>query len=294
MTKKTSWPKIKFREKGPKIPPDSLGYLGFGWELHYHDFLHRWNGGIPEPDCFQIKGLDGKPAVARIKYFHGIYGELDERDLRMAVYDSWNDLPRGSLPIAAVDIEGGDWDLCTLLTFTWTDRHNKIYLLANPHDCGPFDPDDLSQLQLVASSLPQFMKQLYPRDYFHYRTWFQLPIASAELGMIGKLLIENGVDDWNDEFNALETNGAGRAHSPDPGCAVWLAHPTSALGGTKAPTKVSKDCSVLAIDAYRWNHDNAIKHIRKILKKSKLDRGLKILGVTAAGSAADSFDEFDD
>ncbi len=54
----------------------------------------------------------------------------------MVVYHTWDDLPRGTLPIATVEIDGSDCDLCTLLTFTWTERHNKIFLLANPHDCG--------------------------------------------------------------------------------------------------------------------------------------------------------------
>ena len=295
MAKKVAWPKIKFREKGPKVPAGGFGYLGFGWELHYYDFLHRWNGGVPEPDCFQIKGLDNGPAVARVKYFHGIYDDrLDKRDLRLAVYNTWNDLPRGSLPIATVDIEGGDWDLCTLLTFTWTDRCNKIYLLANPHECGPDDPDDLSELQLVASSLPQFMKQLQPSSYFYYRTWFQLPVPVSELRAVGERLVENGVQDWNGAFSNIESTGAGRAYNSKPGFAVWLASPNSSLDGAKAPAKVSKECSILAIDAHRWNHDDAIKHVRKILKKSKLDNGLKTLGVTSAEFSRTEVACFDD
>ncbi len=287
MTKKASWPKIKFLDKGPKVPAGRFQRLGFGWELHYYDFLHRWNGGIPDPGCFQVKLFNEEPAVAKVKYFHGIYDDRpDHRDLRHTVYHTWNELPRGALPIATIDIEDDDWDLCTLLTFTWTDRCNKIYLLANPHDCGPFDPDDLSQLQLVASSLPQFLKQLKPLEYFYYRTWFQLSIPPSELGIVGKLLLENGVEDWNDEFMNIDTSGLGKAYNSDPQFFVWMARPNIDLGGVKAPAKVSKDCSLLAIDAHRWNHDSAIRYVRNILKTLKLDREMKKLGETSTESGS--------
>lgn len=281
MSQKTQWPKVKWREKGPKIPAGGYHGLGFGWELHYYDFLHRWNGGIPSPDCFKVKKWSDEYSLARVQYFHGIYNDgTAYRDLRRAVYHTWNYLPRGSLPIASVDIEGDEWDLCTLLTFTWTDRYNKIYLLANPHDCGPHDPDDLSRLQLVANSLPQFLKQLKPYDYFNYRMWFQLSVPSSELTGIGALLTENGVEDWNNEFPEIEQTGCASAFNEEPRYTIWLGAPNSKRDGIKPPVKAAKDCSIMAIDAYRWNHDEALKHIMKLLKPLHLQRKIKKLGET--------------
>ena len=269
MAKETQWPKIKYLDKGPDIAAGGFDRLGFGWELHYFDFLHRWNGGAPNPDCFKVKNWSDELTVARVKYFHGIYDDCsDHRDLRHTVYHTWNELPRGALPIATVDIEEDDWDLCTLLTFTWTERCNKIYLLANLHDCGPHDPDDLSNLQLVANSLPQFLKQLKSYDHFFYRTWFQISIPPSELETVGKALIENGVEDWNDEFPEINISGCAKAYNSDPGFGIWLAHPNSKLDGVRSPAKISNECSILAI------------HVRVILKGIKLDRKLKKLGET--------------
>ena len=216
--------------------------------------------------------------VARVEYFYGIYDNgIDHRDLRQAVYHTWNQLPRGALPIASINIEEDDWDLCTLLTFTWTDRCNKIYLLANLHDCGPHDPDDLSRLQLVATSLPQFLKQLQPYDYFYNRIWFQLSVPHSELTAIGESFAKHG-DDLNSELPEIYRAGSGRAFIEKPGFSIWLAAPNAKLDGMKAPAKVPGDCSILAIDAFRWNHSIALKHVRKLLKPLNLDRKIKKLG----------------
>ncbi len=278
MANKTQWPKIKWREKGPKIAAGGYNRLGFGWELQYFDFLHRWNGGIPNPDCFKVKNWRDEFTIARVEYFYGVYDNgTDHRDLRNAVYHTWNELPRGALPIASIQIVDGDWDLCTLLTFSC----NKIYLLANPHDCGPYDPDDLSRLQLVANSLPQFLKQLQPYENFHSRIWFQLSVPRTELAGIGESFTQNGVEDWNNQFPGIDRNGIARAFNEEPRFTIWLAAPNSELDGKKPPARIANDCSILAIDAYRWDHADALKHVQKLLKPLKLDRKIKKIGETS-------------
>ena len=282
MGKKTSWPKIQWREKGPRVAAGGYEKLGFGWELHYYDFLHRWNGGVPNPNCFKVRNWNGEHVVARVEYFHGIYDkDADHRDLRHAVYHTRDDLPRGALPIASINIEEDDWDLCTLLTFTWTDRINKIYLLANLHDCGPYDPDDLSRLQLVATSLPSFLKQLAPIEHFKNRNWFQLSVPPSELGGIVEFLVQNGIEDFIDEVSDFDRTRHAQAFLDDPGFSMWLSAPTSKLDGIKAPKKVDKDSSILAIDAYRWHQPEALKQVRELLKPIKLDRKIKKLGESA-------------
>ncbi len=69
MAKKVTWPRIKFREKGPKAPSGGFRHLGFGRELHYHDFLSRWNGGVPEPDCFQVRNWNDELALRELNTF---------------------------------------------------------------------------------------------------------------------------------------------------------------------------------------------------------------------------------
>ena len=283
MAKKNQMPTIKWREKAPKVAASDLDGFGFPAKFHYRDFLHRWNGGTPSSNWFKVKNWNDEETVARVEYFHGLYDNwTDPRDLRFNLYHTRDDLPRGAIPIATVDTEEDEWDLCTLLTFTWTDRYNKIYWLANPHDCGPYDPDDLSCLQLVANSLPQFLKLLKPYDHFFYRTWFQLAVAPAELANVGAALTKNGVVDWKDEFPKIDQTGSATAYNSSPDFVISLAYPNSKLGEIKPPVKPAKEFSILAIDSYRWNRADAVKHVRKLLKPLKLDRKLKRLGETPA------------
>jgi hypothetical protein len=279
LAKKINWPKLKFLEKGLKVPAGGFDRLGFGWELHYYDFLHRWNGGVPSPDCFKVKNWNGEPTIARVRHFHGIDPEHADRDLRHAVYHTWNDLPRGSLPIASIGIEEDDWDLCTLLTFTWTDRYNKIYLLANLHDCGPYDPDDLSRLQLISNSLPQFLKRLRPYDDLKYRAWFQLPTMASELESVAQSLRDGGFDDFG-EFAKIETRHSVEFYSDDQRFTIWLTTPNASIRQIPAPKNASNESCLLAIDAFQWNHVDATKHVKSQLRPLRLDRKLKKLGET--------------
>jgi hypothetical protein len=281
LAKKTTWPKINFREKGPKVPAGGFQKLGFGWELHYYDFLRRWNGGVPSPDCFKVENWDDEYTVARVKYFHGIYDEsADYRDLRHAVYHTWDYLPRGTIPIAAVEIEDSDWDLCILITFAWTERCNKIYLLANPHDCGPYDPDDLSRLQPIASTLPQFMKLLQPFDELKYRTWFGLDIPANDLQRVVESLNENGFDDFGQYTDAKSLRSV-EFHHDDMNFTVWLASSHSKIFGVGLPNEIPNESFILAIDAFAWNQAKASNNLRSMLKPLKLDRRLRKLGKTS-------------
>ncbi len=281
--KKPAWPKIRFREKGRPKPSGGVGYPGFGWELHFYDFLQRWNGGVPLLDSFKVKNCHDQYTVARVKYFFGISDRDDERDLRNVVYYSWNDLPRGAIPIAQIDIEEDEWDRCLLLTFGWGDNYNKIYLLAHLHDCGPYDPDDLSELQYVARSLPEFMKKLESHDALYFRTWFQLPVPFAEIRPVADAILNTGLEDWGG-FSELESDECVQAYSEDPKYTLWCAKPGVTLDGIAAPKKMPKDSCAFAIDAFQWNHTAALRHVKSALKPLKLDRKLKKVGVTAVTS----------
>ena len=285
MVKKPSWPRMKFREKGPPKPDGGIPYLGFLRELHFFDFLHRWNGGVPLLDCFKVERRDGEFVVARIKYFFSISDRHHQTDLRDAVFGCWEDLPRAAIPIAQVDIEGDDWDRCLLLTFRWGDNRNKIYLLANPHDCGPYDPDDVSRLKYLARSLPQFVRNLNSFDHFCYRTWFQLAVPATSLPDVAYAFLSNGFEDYGG-LSEIADSPCGEARAAEPQCTVWCAKPDSILAGVRSPKRVAKDCSVLAIDAFRWNHAAALLKVKAVLKELKLGRSLKKIGETAIISTA--------
>ncbi|MGN6543794.1 MAG: hypothetical protein ACTHK7_02010 [Aureliella sp.] len=277
--RKVAWPKFKFLETGPKLK-GPFPSLGFGWELDYYHFLHRWNGGVPLADSFKVKSWRGEDTVARVRYFYGISQDrADGRDLRDAVYFDWDALPRGALPIAALNIEEDDWDLCTLLTFRWGDHFNRLYLLADLHEGGPYDPDDRSRLQLVATSLPQFMKSLRPNEYFVYRTWFQIPVPAEELENVAAAFLESDFEDYYG-FTDIADSQCGQARHDELNFDVWLAHSNAKIRDIASPKKVAKDSCILAIDAFRWQHPTAQKQVAAILKPLGLDRKLKKLGET--------------
>jgi hypothetical protein len=248
--------------------------------MDYYDFLHRWNGGVPLADSFKVKSWSGSDTVARVKYFYGLSEDRSSsRDFRNAVYFDWDSLPRGALPIATIDIEEDEWDLCTLLTFRWGENYNRIFLLANLHDCGPYNPDDLSRLQFVASSLPQFMKSLQPLEYYRYRTWFQLSIPADELQAVADAILESGFEDY-DGFDEIDDSECAHASDPDSNISVWLANSNSKIDSISSPAKIERDSCILAIDAFRWQHPDATKRIVKILKPLGMNRKLRKLGDT--------------
>ena len=276
MAKKLAFPKIKFHNSGQKTDG---GGLGFGWELEYYHFLQRWNGGVPTPNCFKTKTFNDEFTVAAVKRFYGVHNEkASPHDLRQVVYQTWNDLPRGSIPIAEIEIEDTEWDLCILLTFTWTERINKIYMLANPHDCGPFDPDDLSELILVANSLPTFLNSLKPREYFCYRSWYELPVPASELQPVANLLMSNGVEDLWGHLTSVPERHCSLGRHPTDNYSVWLARPNTSIRDIGPPKKINSEHSILAIDTYRWVQADAEKSIKTALKSLGLGRKLKKIG----------------
>ena len=283
LVRKPSWPKFKFLGTGPKLKGD-FPNLGFGWELDFYDFLHRWNGGVPLADSFKVKSWRGDDTVARVRHFYGISEDRsDERDLRNAVYFNWDSLPRAAIPIAAINIEEDEWDLCMLLTFRWGENYNRIFMIGNLHDCGPYNPDDLSRLQFVATSLPQFMKSLQPHEYYRYRTWFQLSIPANELQTVADAILDSGFEDYNG-FEEIDDSRCAHASDPDTNISIWLSNSNSKIENISAPAKIDRDSCILAIDAFRWQHPNTTKRIAEILKPLGLLRKLKKLGDTPTKS----------
>ena len=144
----------------------------------------------------------------------------------------------------------------------------------------PYDPDDFSRLQFVASSLPQFMKSLQPFEYYRYRTWFQLSVPADELQAVADAILESGFEDY-DGFDEIDDSECAYASDPDSNISVWLANSTtSKINSISAPAKIERDSCILAIDAFRWQHPSAAKRMVEILKPLGMNRKLSKLGDT--------------
>ena len=157
---------------------------------------------------------------------------------------------------------------------------NKVYLLANPHDFGPSDPDDLAELHLVANSLPTFLKSLKPYEHFYFRTWFELPVEEEQLNAVAEHLAGAKDGDWRFAPSAISEDGITTAFHSEPNFQLWLGTSDGNFDGAKAPKNASTDSCLLAVDANRRDFPNALKHLKKLLKPLKLDRKFKKIGET--------------
>ncbi len=259
--------------------------------LDYFEFLKQWNGGTPNENCFKVLNAFGNPTIAEVKAFFGVKEDFGAGDLRNAVYWYWDYLPRCSLPIAEIEIDGDAYDQCLLITFRWGPRYNQVFLLANPHECGPDNPDDLSGLQKISSSLPKFLESLTSREYLHYRAWYRLQVPFDRLQDVANELLRNGIVDSYGHFASIQDRSAGIAYNPEIGFGVWLARPNTQIRNVPAPEQVQSDSSILAIDAYRWNHSNAEKFLKAIVKSLKL-KPLAKIGETRIADVKGLFNPF--
>ncbi|MFO0943209.1 MAG: hypothetical protein U0930_20940 [Pirellulales bacterium] len=264
-----SWPKIAMSNCGKKLSTKELQAVDPCRGLDYFEFLKRWNGGTPKDNWFKVLDVFGKPTLAEVKTFFGVNEDLDSNDLRSAVYWNWDYLPRGTLPIAEVEIDGDEYDQSLLVTFRWGPNYNQVFLLANPHECGPEDPE-LSELQKVSSSLPKFLESLRPREYWLYRAWYKLQVPVDQLKVVAVEFLKNGIVDSYEQFATIQDRSAGIAYYPKIGCGIWLAHSNAQIRNVPAPVRVPSDSCILAIDANRWIHPNAEKFVKTILKSLKL------------------------
>jgi hypothetical protein len=270
LAKKLSWPKISMSNCGKKLSPKELRAVDPCRGLDYFEFLKHWNGGTPNENCFKVLDVFGNPTIAEVKSFFGVNENFGAGDLRSVVYWYWDYLPRRSLPIAEIEIDGDDYDQCLLVTFRWGPLYNQVFLLANPHECGQDNPDELSGLQKISSSLPKFLESLSPREYLHYRAWYKLQVPLDQLKVVADELLKNGLVDPHRHFASIQDRSMGVAYNPKIGFGVWLARSNAQIRKVSAPGHVQTDSCILAIDAYRWNHPDAEKFVKAVLKPLKL------------------------
>jgi len=153
------------------------------------ELLLRRNGGVPDDDTFRLDYKATGTKTTRVREFFGI-GCDDGSIVNIddVILQRWHDLPRGSLPIGEIDLEGWDFDGLTLITFIQGDLVNKVCFFDNPHDCGPMDPDDPGRVTVLAPTLASFMKGLKPNQAFHYREVFRLHAGADSIQSLSQAI----------------------------------------------------------------------------------------------------------
>ncbi|MCE3200953.1 SMI1/KNR4 family protein [Paenibacillus sonchi] len=114
----------------------------------YKGFLQEFNGGRPVPKMFKISDEQG-PDIVRLFFGIGdMYGNLDEN---IKIYE--DRLPIGFVPI------GNDPGGNVICIGTDEEFAGKIYFW--DHEEEPEDPDDMSNVYLLANSFSDFLEQMY-------------------------------------------------------------------------------------------------------------------------------------
>jgi hypothetical protein len=132
--------------------------LGVRLPGEYRGFLKRYNGGVPQPRVFRLRGNDGSRMKREVKRFLAVGGKpsfgqnIDLQSTRTRLHE-WA-LPRRMLAIASVDDEFDVGLLC--LSLSGNDRGCVAYY-------SPFDSSDSSTLP-VAKSLNRFFDLLGKGD----------------------------------------------------------------------------------------------------------------------------------
>lgn len=163
-----SWPKLNLSCSGPKLKIDDLERLPFDISDEHAAFLLWKNGGEPENTWYTRKGQS-----LQIRWFYGIGSEHDLRD---AILEHRDILPRFSVPVARV--ESYDHDVSLLLTFPFDGRkgfreptkgrEKKIWFHWIFEDNLPED-SKLDDVVLAAHSLTALTNALKPEPPNKYK-----------------------------------------------------------------------------------------------------------------------------
>lgn len=281
--RKTAWPKERFLKTGPKLRAADIhnypGHLTDG----LCEFLLWQNGGVPNLDSFVFNGPCGKNTVARVRSFYGFDkgNQEDLTDIAQTVLNHWHDLPRGSVPIGDIEIDGEDFDSCTLLTFLWGDRAEKVYFFDNPHDMGPLDPDKPSRLTQLANNLPQFIKSLQCYEDFHFREVFQLSCDRDGLRNLETALVKAGVEEFEGESVGSRSRKVDRyAEWQKQETIVYLSYGSPTIDWVPLPKKQPSDRCYFAVDVTKWNRTTILAKLKTMLRSVPEWKGVKSVGRT--------------
>jgi cell wall assembly regulator SMI1 len=120
----------------------------------YRDFLLEHNGGVPQPDTFDLL-LAGKPSSSDVRRFLGIGGASQDSLETQRKLDTNHVMPDSLLPIA---YDSGGSVIC--LSVREAD-YGKVYFWDN-QDVDLSDP--YRNVYYVANSFTEFLNSLYHFD----------------------------------------------------------------------------------------------------------------------------------
>ncbi|MEC0714480.1 SMI1/KNR4 family protein [Bacillus haynesii] len=117
----------------------------------YKKFLLQWNGGYPEPNIFNISDEQGKSVL---NVFNSIGDMYDNLEKVIDIYEYR--LPTGFIPIA--DDPAGN----VICLGTKEPYYDKIYFW--DHEEESENPDDMSNMYILADDINEFLDNLYEDD----------------------------------------------------------------------------------------------------------------------------------
>lgn len=279
--KRHAWPKKKFLKTGPKLTEQDLRVYPAQLTKGLGEFLLWQNGGVPDLDTFVFDHPYGKNTVARVRSFQGIslQPENGTGDIAYTILCHWHDLPRGCVPIGDVDIEGRDFEVCTLLTFLHGKRSGRVYFFDNPHDCGPLDPDDSSRLTLLAKTLPSFVKSLRCHENYLFREVFRLSCSRRDLAELELALVNAGSDEFlGDPIESRKREVERYSGWEDQSTAIFLTSGASDMHWVPLPANAPAESCYLGINVSKWNRTQTLARLKSTLKSVPAWKGAKSIG----------------
>ncbi len=119
--------------------------------VDYRDFLLKYNGGRPEPNCFDFKNTDDGSDV---KLFYG-FRKNYEYNLGKQIELRQNRLPIDLFPIAE---DSGGNVICIGIRGEYS---GKIYFWDHELEADAGEVPDFSNITLIADSFQEFLDGLY-------------------------------------------------------------------------------------------------------------------------------------
>ena len=149
---------VKIVETGQPISDDAIRVFERFSEINlpksYREFVKTYNGGSPEPDCFDFHG--GKDGSV-LRYFYGIMNTQSDQDLIYAFRTFRQRIPQDVLPIAE-DPFGN----LVCLAVKGKNR-GKIYFWDHELETEEGEPD-YSNMALIADSFDELLEELYAQE----------------------------------------------------------------------------------------------------------------------------------
>jgi hypothetical protein len=117
----------------------------------YRAFLLRWNGGVPQPNAYYIRGFAGNPE-GFLQVFYGIGYPIEACSLEWAFQMLRDEMPDNLLPIAGTC---GPDRVCLCW---YGDRAGQVYYWDG---CNKPDPPDFSNIYFIAESFRALLDSLH-------------------------------------------------------------------------------------------------------------------------------------